>query len=169
MHSQPLSSSHHSLCREVTNTLASGRGSMLADGGLEEELLVQGAKYPTSLNPAQCFTSSLPAAVFCFLSNCVTSSSSSVLQEKYFFHENFSLSVQGHFILPLMTHTSSQLLIEYLSIYPFIYSSTVSIHLSMSPPSTQPFSFLLSVFVCPFSNLIISVFFSFPHGPFSLT
>ena len=26
---------------------------MLADGGLKEELLVQGAKYPTSLNPAR--------------------------------------------------------------------------------------------------------------------
>lgn len=88
-HSQPLSSSRQSLCHEVTNTLASGRGSMLADGGLEEELPVQGAKYPASLNPAQCFTSSLPAAVFCFLSNCVISSSSSVLQEKDFFHENF--------------------------------------------------------------------------------
>lgn len=116
---------------------------MPADGRLEEELLVQEAKYPTSLiHPAQCFTfspfsSSVPPGNHgnpCFLFFFA-------LQQQRFHFPSAELS--------LYSSTTS-------SFCPFYLWSVLSAE-----------SVLLSLFAR--SHPIIPASFSFPHGPVILT
>lgn len=82
------------LCHVVTNTSAWGHGSMLADGGLEEEVLLQRAKHPTSFNPVSSELH-LPSPWRCFFISPLPPQSS-----------NLSLSLQDYFILPSILHAA---------------------------------------------------------------